>query len=195
MKQKNVLRNVAKIAILASLAAVLNLFTFPLPIFPPFYELDLSDAVVLIGGFAMGPWAVVIMEAIKQLINITVNGSITAFVGELANFLMGLAFVLPASLFYQKKKTQKRAFCGIGLGLVSLVIVSALLNYFFLIPTYSKVFGFDAVLKMSQKVIPAIQDLKTLVLFATVPFNLMKGLICSFVTVLLYKRISPLLHK
>jgi len=193
-KQK-ILIYITKVAILAALAGVINLFTFPLPVFPGFYEMDLSDAVVLIGGFALGPWAAVIIEFIKQLINLSVNGTITAFVGEFANFLMGVAFVVPASWIYQRKKSQKTAWIGIGVGLSSLVVLSALLNYFLLIPAYSKVFGFETVLNMSKKVIPVIQDLKTLVIFATIPFNFMKGLLCSLITVLLYKKLSPLLHK
>lgn len=195
MKRARFLPVLAKIAILAALAGVVNLFTVPIPIFPAFYEMDLSDVVVLVGGFAVGPWAAVLIELLKQLINVSVNGTITAFVGEIANFLMGCAFVVPAAIVYQKNKSRKGAFLGIGIGLVTLVLVSALLNYFFLIPAYSKVFGFDTVLGMSQKVIPAISDLKTLVLFATVPFNLFKGLVCSAVTVLIYKRISPLLRR
>jgi riboflavin transporter FmnP len=195
MKQNQLLRKMTKVAILAALAGVLNLFTFPVPFFPQFYELDLSDAVVLIGGFALGPWAAVAIELFKQLINLSVNGTITAFVGEIANFLMGVAFVFPASFLYQKRKTVKRAYLGIGIGLISLVACSALLNYFVLIPAYSKAFGFDTVMVLAQKAISGIHDLKTLVLFATVPFNLMKGVLCSVVTVLLYKKLSPLLHK
>lgn len=196
MKKRNlILGNVAKIAILSALAGLLNLITFPVPFFPPFYEVDLSDAVVLIGGFAIGPWAVVVIEGIKQIINITVNGSVTAFVGELANFLMGVAFTLPAALVYKHKKTVKRALLGTGIGLLSLVLFSSLLNYFVLIPAYTKAFGLEAVMAMAQKAMPAIRDIKTLVLFATVPFNFLKGLVCSVITFLIYKRISPLLHK
>lgn len=195
MNQRARVGFVAKIAILSALAGILNLFTFPLPFFPPFYELDLSDVVVLIGGFSMGPWAAVVIELIKQIVNISVNGSITAFVGELANFLMGIALVCPAAAMYRRKKDFKTALLGLGVGLASLVVISALLNYFVLIPAYAKAFGFEAVLNMAQGAIPAIRDMKTLVLFATVPFNLFKGLVCCGVTLLLYKRISPLLRR
>ncbi len=195
MNRNPMLKNITKIAILAAFAGVLNLFTVPLPFFPQFYEMDLSDVVVLIGGFNLGPWAAVLIEAIKQLINIAFNGSITAFVGEIANFLMGIAFVLPAAFIYQKKKSYRRALIGLTAGLASLVLASAFLNYFVLIPAYAKAFGMEVVMVLAQKVIPSIVDLKTLVLFATVPFNLLKGLVCSGITLLLYKRISPLLRK
>ena len=193
--RRKALQHGVKIAILAALAGVINLFTFPVPFFPPFYEVDLSDAVVLIGGFALGPWAAVAMEAIKQLINLSVNGTITAFVGELANFLMGVALVVPAAWIYKRNKTLKHALIGMCVGLFSLVGISALLNYFVLIPAYASAFGMDAVLAMAQKAISSITDLKTLVMFATVPFNLFKGLLCSVLAFMLYKRISPLLHK
>lgn len=195
MKNRTLIVKIAKIAVIAALAGVINLFTFPLPFFPPFYELDLSDVVILIGGFHLGPWAVLAMEGMKQLINISVNGTITAFVGEIANFLMGVAFVFPAAYLYRKKKNFRRALMGMGAGLLCLVVTSSVLNYFFLIPAYAKVFGMDAVMNMAKGAIPAIKDLKTLVLFATLPFNLSKGFICSLITVLLYKRISPLLKK
>ncbi len=193
--KRSLVSNISKIAVFSALAGVLNLFTIPLPFFPPFYEMDLSDVVILIGGFHMGPWSVLVMEAIKQLINISVNGSMTAFVGEVANFLMGVAFVFPAALIYQKKRTFSGALFGIGLGLTVLVILSAILNYFVLIPVYGNVFGMEAVMNMAKGAIPAIGDLKTLILFATVPFNFLKGLLCALVTVLLYKRVSPLLKK
>ncbi len=195
MKNRILLVKIAKIAIIAALAGVINLFTIPLPFFPPFYEMDLSDVIVLIGGFHLGPWSVLIIELIKQLINISVNGTMTAFVGEFANFLMGVAFVFPAAFFYEKKKSFPRALAGMALGLGCLTLISALLNYFLLIPAYAKVFGLDAVMNMAKGAIPAISDLKTLVLLATVPFNLFKGVVCSLITVLLYKRVSPLLKK
>lgn len=195
MKNKTLIVKIAKIAVIAALAGVINLFTVPLPFFPPFYEMDLSDVIVLIGGFHLGPWAVIAIEGIKQLINISFNGTITAFVGEIANFLMGVVFVFPAAMIYKKKKTFRRALLGMGIGLLCLAVTSAFLNYFLLIPAYAKVFGFEAVMNMAKGAIPAIKNLKTLVLLATVPFNLFKGLICSLVAVLLYKRVSPLLKK
>ncbi len=195
MKNREWIKRIAKIAVISALAGILNLFTLPLPFFPPFYEMDISDVIILIGGFHMGPMAAVVMEAIKQLINLSVNGTVTAFVGELANFLMGVAFVFPAAFLYKRKKNFPRALVGMGLGLLSTVLVSAVLNYFVLIPLYAKAFGFEAVMKMAQGAIPAISDLKTLILFATVPFNLLKGLVCVVLTTLLYKRVSPLLKK
>jgi len=184
-----------KISILAAFASVIYLLEFNLPFFPPFYKMDLSETVVLIGGFAMGPLAALIIELLKMIVNLLVNGTQTAFVGEIANFLIGCSFVLPACFLYARKKTQKNAILGMALGTASLIVIGAFLNYFVLIPAYGKIYGMEMVLSVSGKVMPAIRDVKTLILFATVPFNAIKAIACSLITALLYKRLSPLLHK
>ena len=100
------IRTMVKIAILTAISAIIMLFEFPLPFAPSFYELDLSDSVILMGGFAMGPLAAVVMEFLKNVLNLLLNGTITAGVGELANFINGIAFVLPSSIIYKHKKSH-----------------------------------------------------------------------------------------
>ncbi len=196
-KTKSSLLYVAKIGVLSAMATVLMLFEFPLPIAPSFYELDFSEVAVLIGSFALGPLAGVLIEFIKILINLLINGTDTFFVGELANFLMGCAFVLPAALVYCRKKTLKRAIVGMAVGTLSLVLVGAFCNYFLMIPAYVHLAGYpmDAIIGMGAAVNPAIKDLLTLIIIAVIPFNLIKGVLCSLLTGLLYKRVSHLLHK
>jgi riboflavin transporter FmnP len=105
------------------------LFEFPIPfIAPSFYQLDLSEIVVLIGGFAMGPMAAVIIEGIKIILNFALNGTITAGVGELANFAIGCAFVVPAALIYRRHKSRGSAMVGLAAGTLSLTVVGVLLN-------------------------------------------------------------------
>ena len=196
-KTKSSLLYMAKVGVLSAMATVLLLFEFPLPIAPSFYELDFSEVAVLIGSFALGPLAGVLIEFIKILINLLINGTDTFFVGELANFLMGCAFVLPAALVYCRKKTLKRAIVGMAVGTLSLVLVGAFCNYFLMIPAYVHLAGYpmDAIIGMGAAVNPAIKDLLTLIIIAVIPFNLIKGVLCSLLTGLLYKRVSHLLHK
>ncbi len=196
MKKNISLKYIAKIGILASVASVLMLFELPLWFAPPFYELDFSEVPILIGGFALGPLAAVLMELLKNLLNILMNGTDTAFVGEFANFVTGCAFVLPAALIYKYKKTLKHAVLGLALGAASLVIVGALINYFVLVPAFSSLYGMpmDAIVAMGTKVNGAITDLKSLIVFAVVPFNLLKAVSCSLLTLLLYKKLSKILH-
>lgn len=196
-KQKT-LRYLAKVGILSAMAFVLMLLEFPLVFLAPsFYELNFSDVVALIGSFALGPLAGVLIEFVKIVLNLIVTGTDTAFVGEFSNFVMGCAFVLPASLLYRHRKTLKMAVLGMLLGTLVLAVVSGLLNYYVMIPMYSNLYGapIEAIIGMGTKINPAISSLWGLVLLAVVPFNLIKGVACSILAFLLYKRVSPLLHK
>lgn len=193
---KKTINYVVKIAILAALSAVIMLLEFPLPFAPGFYKLDLSEAVILMGGFAMGPVAAAVIELIKNLINILLNGTTTAFVGEFANFLTGCALVVPASLIYKYHKTLKGAIVSLAVGTVSLVIIGSTFNYFVLIPAFSSMYHMplDEIVSMGSKLNPLVSDLKTLVVFAVAPFNIVKGVLCSLINLLLYKRVSKILH-
>ncbi len=190
------LKYIVKIGILSALAAVLMLFELPLWFAPPFYKLDFSEIPILIGSFALGPLAGVIMELLKNLLNLLMDGTTTAFVGEFANFVTGCAFVLPAALIYKHKKSLKSALFGLALGAISLVLVGAAMNYFVLVPTFSELYHLplDKIVAMGTAVNASISDLKTLIIFAVMPFNLIKSMACSAVTLLLYKRVSKILH-
>lgn len=190
------LHNMVKIAILTAISAIIMLFEFPLPFAPGFYELDLSEAVILMGGFAMGPVAAAIMELLKNLLNLLINGTITAGVGELANFVMGCALVVPASLIYKYKNTFKGAILALTVGTLSLVVIGCFVNYFIMIPAYVYLSGFpmDAILSMGSEANSLVSSLETLIIFAVAPFNLVKGIACSLLNLLLYKRLSRILH-
>ena len=198
IRTKKTLRYITKIGILSAMAFVLMLFEFPLVFLAPsFYELNFSDVVALIGSFAMGPLAGVLIEFFKIVLNLLVTGTDTAFVGEFSNFVMGCAFVLPASILYRYRKTLRMAVIGMLVGTLVLAVISGLLNYYVMIPMYSNLYGapIEAIVGMGAKINPAIGNLWSLVLLAVVPFNLIKGVACSILTFLLYKRVSSLLHK
>ncbi|MBR2900943.1 MAG: ECF transporter S component [Clostridia bacterium] len=187
---------ITKISVLAVISALLMLLEFPLPFAPAFYELDLSEIAVLISGFALGPMAGVLTELIKVLLNLLMNGTATAFVGEISNFVIGVSFVLPASLIYKYRKNFSGALIGMVIGTLCLTVIGAFINYYVLVPAYSRFFmPMEKIVAMGTAVNSNIDGLKTLVLFATVPFNFLKGVICSVVTALVYKRVSPILHK
>ena len=190
-------RNMAKMGILGAVAGVLMLLEIPLPFAPAFYEIDLSEVAVFLGTFAMGPVAGIIIEAVKILVNLVITGTATAGVGEFANFLIGCCLVVPAGIIYKRKKNIKNAIIGMLVGIVSMTVAGALLNYFLLIPTYAKAFGMpvEAIVEMGTKINPNIKSLWDLILLANVPFNLLKGVLSGFITFLIYKRLSPILHK
>ena len=188
---------IAKIAILGALAFILHFFDFPLPFIPTFYKIDFSEVAVLIGGFALGPKAAVAIEFLKVILKLLFKGTDTAYVGDIANFLIGCALVVPAAIVYHKNKTKKDAVKGLVIGGLCMTLAGLVLNYFVLLPAYSYFYGLpmDVLVSMGTALIPAIKDRFTFVLLATTPFNIIKAIIVSVITVLLYKHISPLLHR
>ncbi|NLF37526.1 MAG: ECF transporter S component [Clostridiaceae bacterium] len=190
-------KNMAKMGILGAVAGLLMLLEIPLPFAPSFYEVDLSEVAVLLGAFSMGPVAGVIIEAIKILINFVITGTATAGVGELANFIVGCCLVVPAAIIYNKNKRIKNAIVGILVGIFAMTLVGAILNYYVLIPVYASAFGMpiETIIAMGTKLNPNIDSLWDLILLANVPFNIIKGILSGLITFLLYKRLSPILHK
>lgn len=187
---------ITKVSILAAIAFVLMLFEIPMPFAPSFYKMGLDEVAVMIAGFAMGPWAAVATEALKIVLNLLFQGTTTAGVGELTNFLLGMFYVLPAAIYYQHHKNRKGAMIGLLLGSISLAVFGAILNYFVSLPMYSYFYGLplDAIIGMGAAINPLITNRFTFCLFSVLPFNLVKAAATSLVTLLLYKRVSPLLH-
>lgn len=184
-------------AIFSAISGVLMLMEIPLFFAPGFYKLDISEMPVLICTFYLGPVAGVTAELLKVIVKLLIKGTSTAFVGDFANFVVGCSFILPASIIYHARPGKKTALIGMGVGTLVLTVFGSLFNGFYLIPKFAVLFGMpmDAIVAMGTKVNAAITDVWTLVAFAVVPFNLVKGVAVSALTFLLYKRISPILHK
>lgn len=182
-----------KISLLGAISFVLMALDFALPIFPSFLKIDLGDIPSLIGGFALGPVAGILIQLIKNLLKLVIMGSQTGSVGEIANFFIGSAFVAVSSVIYKHHKGIKSAVLACILGTLSMTLLGALANYFVMIPLYAKFMPMDAIIGMGSAINPAIHDLFTFVLYAIVPFNIFKGVLISLITLGLYKKISPLL--
>ena len=193
VRSRNKVRMMAQIGMLSAIAVVLMLFEIPLPFAPAFYEIDFSEVPVLIGCFAMGPLAGAAIEFLKILLNFAINGTTTAGVGEIANFLIGCSLVVPAALIYRWKRTRTGAIIGMITGTVFMTVVGCFLNAFVLLPAYAVAFGMpiDGLVQMGTAVNSAITSLTTFVLFAVAPFNLLKGTLVSLIVFLIYKKISP----
>ena len=192
----NKTRKLVEIGMLGAIATVLMLFEFPIPfIAPPFYELDFSEVPVLVGAFALGPMAGASIELVKILINLLINGTATAFVGEIGNYLLGCSFIIPAALIYKKRKTKKNALIAMVIGTIVMTVFGCFLNAYILLPTYATAFGMpiDAIVGMGSAINANINDVMTFVIIAVAPFNIIKGIIVSMITLLIYKHISPIL--
>ncbi len=181
-------------AMFSALAAVLiMLWEFPIPfIAPNFYEIDLSEIPILVGSFIMGPVSGVIMEAIKIILKLLIKGTSTAYVGDFANFCIGVCLVVPASIIYQKHKTKKNAFIGMLVGTLFMAVAGVVLNYFVMIPFYVKAFGMplEAIIGAGAKIQPLVTNKLSFTIVCVAPFNIVKGIIVSLVTALIYKHIS-----
>lgn len=198
MKENKVLsvKNVVLIGMFAALAAVLETFQISVPFAPPFYKLDFAETPIMIGAFALGPIPAVLMELVKNVLKLLIKGTTTMYVGDLGNFIGGCAFVLPASILYQRNRTRKTAMFGLGLSVLSGIIAAVFVNCFMTIPLYAKLMfnGIENIIAMGTAINPAITSLPTFALFAIVPFNLLKLSLNSAVTLFVYKRVSIILR-
>lgn len=170
-----------KIAILSAIAFIVMIFELPIiPLFP-WLKIDLSDIPALMGAFAFGPIAGIIIELLKNVLNFFLMGTSTGGVGEFANFLIGISFVVPASIIYARKKTRKSAIIGMVVGTISIIIVGILANMYILLPLYN--------MHMSGA------ELRTYILVGLIPINGIKAIINSVVTLMAYKRLSKSIFK
>ena len=189
-------RTMVVTAILGAVAGLLMLAELPLTfVAPNFYKLDLSELPVMIGTFALGPVAGVLIELIKILVKFVIKGTSTGGVGELANFLIGCAFVIPAGILYQMKKTKQRALLGLALGTLTMALAGMLMNALVLLPFYSKMMPLETIISLGAAIFPQVNSVWSFALWCVVPFNLIKGIVISALTMFLYKRVSRLIKE
>ena len=190
-------RKVAVCGMFAAIAAVLMVLEMPVPFAPPFYGLDLSELPVLVGTFAFGPVAGVLIEFCKVVLKVLFKPSSTAFVGELANFVIGCSYLLPASAVYLLHKTRKNAVIAVITGTLCMTVFGTAFNAVYLLPKFAQMFGMpmEAIIAMGTKVNPSIRSVTGLVVMAVAPLNLLKGGLISLITMLIYKKISPILKE
>ncbi len=192
---KGNIRAMVVVAMLGAISMILMMFEIPLWFAPSFYEIDLSEVPVMIGTFALGPAAGAATELVKILLKLVFKGTNTAFIGDIANYVIGCALVVPAGIIYKHRKTKKNALIGMAAGTLFMTVAGCFINAYVLLPAYGKAFGMpiDALIGMGTAVNPAIKGLGTFVILAVAPFNILKGVVVSVITLLLYKYVSPIL--
>ena len=179
-------------AMLSAISFVLMYFEFPIPIMPAFIKFDFSDLPALIGTFAYGPLCGVIVCLIRNLLHLMDSNSM--LVGELSNFILGAAFVIPAGLIYKFKKTKKSALIGGITGAVFMGVFCVFSNYFIVYPVYYQVaMPEEAILGMYQAILPSMKSILQSLIVFNLPFTVVKGLISVAITMLVYKPLSPIL--
>ena len=182
---------------LSAIAMIVSKLEFPLWFAPSFYKLDFSAVFALLGAFALGPVAGGSIGILKNALKLLIfGGTQTAYIGELADVLMLILLCVPAGIIYKKRKDIKGALIGMCVGVVCMTAGGCLFNYYVLIPFFAKLFemSVDTIVDMGRGLNSSVDSLSKLIIFITAPFNLFKGVACSLITFLLYKRVSKILH-
>ena len=185
---------IAVTAILSAVATVLMFISFPIPfLIPPFVKMDFSELPALLAAFSMGPVSGVMVCLVKNLINLLFTT--TSGVGELCNFLLGVCFVIPAGWIYKVRRTRSGALLASGAGAVAMAVLSVPVNYFISYPFYTTFMPLDTIIGMYQDLLPSVDGLLACLLIFNRPFTLLKGILDVALAFLIYKPLSPLLHK
>lgn len=185
---------IAVTAILSAVATVLMFISFPIPfLIPPFVKMDFSELPALLAAFSMGPVSGMMVCLVKNLINLLFTT--TSGVGELCNFLLGVCFVIPAGWIYKVRRTRSGALLASGAGAVAMAVLSVPVNYFISYPFYTTFMPLDTIIGMYQDLLPSVDGLLACLLIFNMPFTLLKGILDVALAFLIYKPLSPLLHK
>lgn len=185
---------IAVTAILSAVATVLMFISFPIPfLIPPFVKMDFSELPALLAAFSMGPLSGVMVCLVKNLINLLFTT--TSGVGELCNFLLGVCFMIPAGWIYKVRRTRSGALLASGVGAVAMAVLSVPVNYFISYPFYTSFMPLDTIIGMYQELLPSVDGLLACLLIFNMPFTLLKGVLDVALAFLIYKPLSPLLHK
>ncbi len=212
-KSRIPIRNLCITAMLSAIAFVLMFLEFPIPaLIPPFVKMDFSDLPALLGAFALGPVYGIVVELVKNLLQLLIKGTSSAYIGELFNFLCGAVFAFVAGILYLRRKPKSgsgltkqeirrkgrlAAILSSLLGALAMAIVSVPLNYFVVYPAYVICYGMplDSIVGMYQAILPSAGSLFTCLVIFNLPFTFFKGILDALICFFIYKPLSPLLHK
>ncbi len=194
---KNKTHDLTVSAMLSAVAFILMFIEFPIPfLIPPFVKMDFSDLPALLGAFALGPIAGIVISFMKNLLHIVINGTSTACVGELCNFMLGAVFSVTAGLVYKKNKTPRGAFIGAAVGAAAMALFSVPSNYFISYPAYVQFYHLplETIIGMYQAILPSADSLiKCLVIF-NMPFTLLKGVLDTAILLFVCRPVAVALH-
>ncbi len=180
-------------AMLSAVSFILMLLDFSIPIMPGFVKMDFSELPALIGAFSMGPLSGMMICLIKNILHLFISS--TVGVGEVANFVLGAAFVVPAGLVYTYRKTKKGAIVGALAGALVMAVISVFTNYFIVYPAYTKVMNLpmEAIIGAYQAINSNVKNLWDALIWFNLPFNFVKGMCSVVITLFIYKPISPII--
>ena len=188
-------KKIVLVGVFGAISTVLMLLSFNVPFIPTFVKLDFSDLPVLLGGYLLGPLHGSLIALIKVLLNFFYNGSMTFGIGETVNLIGSLSFMLPAVLYYQRRRNFKSAVISLVIGTISATVVLLTANYFVMFPLYATAMNFpmEKIVAAAHALNPLVTDLGSLMAFALLPFNIVKFGLNSVLAMLIYKRLAQTL--
>lgn len=188
-------KKIVLVGVFGAISTVLMLLSFNVPFIPTFVKLDFSDLPVLLGGYLLGPLHGSLIALIKVLLNFFYNGSMTFGIGETVNLIGSLSFMLPAVLYYQRRRNFKSAVISLVIGTISATVVLLTANYFVMFPLYATAMNFpmEKIVAAAHELNPLVTDLGSLMVFALLPFNIVKFGLNSVLAMLMYKRLAQTL--
>lgn len=199
-KTRNIINMISRIAIFGGLSIILYMvpgLQFSLPFAPAFLKIHLDEIPVLLAGFAYGTPTAFFLILIKCLFKLITDIPATAGVGVLADFIYGCAFIIPATLIYNKKRTFSGVIVAITIGVISNLIFSCIVGLYTIFPMYGYIYGESVIVGMFQvfdSSIKSITDFKIAYEFL-LPFNFIKDAIVVFSTLIIYKPMRFLIEK
>ena len=191
-KSRNSTRRLVLTAILGAISTILMILEIPMPLIPPFVKMDFSELPVILGGFIMGPVSGSLIAVIKVVLNLLLNGTTTAGIGELANLIYSLGYMLPAVFIYRKIRTKKGAVISLVIGTIITSIISLIMNIVVIFPVYAQLMGLslEDIISICASVNPYVKNMVSLMIFSMLPFNLFKYGVTSVITFIFYKKLS-----
>ena len=188
-------RKMVIIGMMTAIATVVYYLDFGVPFMPSFIKLDFSNVISLLTGFALGPIEGVVVCLLKNLIHVLIKGfGTTMGIGDIFDFVTSATFVLVAAVIYKRNRTKKGAIIATLCGMLAFTFISIPLNYFIVYPIYFKAYGGEAaILGAYQQIMPSVKNIFSALCIFNLPFTFVKGLLCSLITLVAYKPLSPIL--
>lgn len=188
-------RKMVIIGMMTAIATVVYYLDFGVPFMPSFIKLDFSNVISLLTGFALGPIEGVVVCLLKNMIHVLIKGfGTTMGIGDIFDFVTSATFVLVAAVIYKRNRTKKGAIIATLCGMLAFTFISIPLNYFIVYPIYFKAYGGEAaILGAYQQIMPSVKNIFSALCIFNLPFTFVKGLLCSLITLVAYKPLSPIL--
>ncbi|MBM3909962.1 MAG: ECF transporter S component [Firmicutes bacterium] len=190
------LRYLAIVGLLSALTYLLYLPILRIPVIL-FLEINLSEIVMFIGGFSLGPIAAIFLGGFRFLFSLPF--STTGGIGEFADLIYSLVFVLPGAWLYQRSRTKQTAMVGFIVGFLLQITTTSLMNALWITDLYLELFlniTPEAFLGYIQSAIPQVTNpYWSLVLWMYIPFNTFKNMVIIALTLISYKRLHRLIKQ